>query len=853
MKARVLVDAPAVRAYPWPPVFRVDDVDLVVRGSRRAARGPRERRLFAAILRRAHDDVAELELLAAELPGVLAGDHLARRRFQGILEDVWLPAGGPGSRSLGDLGFTTPGDIPCAPGFMVGPDVMLALMLGADRVAQGDPMRRERYMDALDALWTRTRLLDRFFHAAREDVAAGGHPRLGDTLRLVVRGLERGGHLPVDPGAGFPGPDDGGLPPGSFPDPDGPQPWPGPDDGPPIPGLPAGPGIPGGPTGWPPHLIPDPCDLIRDHCRQAARAAARGLGGPPPPASTWADTITSIAPKAACVGQTVTLSGSFPATQPSGVVVLIGFLVAPVVSWSATQIVVTVPPGAKSGCVGFRNEQTEATRQQDFAALQGALAQLEECFGPIGTHGEAVPYVPSTPPCTPVNFFEGTVPEIENFLVNGAVLSESEPGESLTFTAFVRNASTVQFTLASATATLDTFNTAGGAFAHTATPKPTVPFVGTARLRAQNACGFADAELPVAIRKRPHLSILRVEVVQTVQKPDNTVRLVSRKRTMARVFVTSGLTGGFDYGAGANALPGLTGELRIWTSGSPVAQLLTPLNAGGTIVAQENPSRSDLTQTLNFELPAAQLDGPVSLEARAWAPDAIAGGGKLWNASPRTAAVTFQPRRQEHIFPVLLMHASAEAGRPTAADFFAALEETRRRFPVGEDGFVVELHGPAMREIVTSNALVSGADLEDQILDLMDLADDMDLDAATILAGVYTPNPSSTKGKGGIMIEYTLIPPHVQYFRCAIAQAGVIPALAHEFGHTLDLGHAPCGPACMNADPRMPSNGLTEEVGMDVPAATVMSVGRGDIMSCCNTPVAWTSLKTWDVAFDALA
>ena len=372
----------------WPPVFVPDQVRFLVDSARRVARGPREARLFAAILRRAHDEVLELEMLYADLPGVLAGDHAATERFRGILRGLGvgmpqpLPAAGAGAALLPFMPI--PDHLPCGPGFMVRPDVIFHLTLGIDRVAHGDAAVYEHYVDALDALWRRTAVLDRLHRDALEGETAGGRVRLAETLRVIARDLEGlgwglapeepggprlppagGGFPPGEPGfpPGEPGlPGGPGLPPGTpgYPPPDGPG-WPGPDDGPGIPGLPGGGWPPGGPPGggpglppggWPPGGapggLPDLCDFI-DLCRRLVRAGARGLRPRPLPTSTWADTITQLSPAIVCEGELLTIHGKFTATQPPGVSVIIGNRAVTVVSWSASAIVIRIParPGTR--------------------------------------------------------------------------------------------------------------------------------------------------------------------------------------------------------------------------------------------------------------------------------------------------------------------------------------------------------------------------------------------------------------------------------------------------------------------------------------------------------------------------
>ncbi len=256
----------------WPPVFVPDQVRFLVDSARRVARRPREARLFAAILRRAHDEVLELEMLYADLPGVLVGDHAATERFRGILRGLGvgmpqpLPAAGPGAALLPFMPI--PDHLPCGPGFMVRPDVIFHLTLGIDRVAHGDAAVYEHYVDALDALWRRTAVLDRLHRDALEGETAGGRVRLAETLRVIARDLERHGWglAPEEPGGPRLPPGGGGFPPGE------------PGFPPGEPGLPGGPGLPPGTPGYPPPgrtRMAGPGRWSR-HSRPAGRRLAAG-------------------------------------------------------------------------------------------------------------------------------------------------------------------------------------------------------------------------------------------------------------------------------------------------------------------------------------------------------------------------------------------------------------------------------------------------------------------------------------------------------------------------------------------------------------------------------------------------
>ena len=256
-----------------PPLYAPTEARALVERVRRAARDPRERRLFLAILRQAREDALEIEALYDALPGVLAGDGSAIESFRTVLDgalarDVSAPTGWsrPSRRRRLIPNPEGPWGAPCDPGLLLNPLSIHRVTLGIDRVAGSDPALYERYIDTLAGLWARTGWLD---HLPPVD----GRPRPATRCRpgclvaadrsryragspLAHRG-RRGevvarspwtdpGRLPELPPSGPHGPP-GGLP---GPD-DGPGgPWPGPDDGPPLPWPPPG-GGPGLPTRTP--------------------------------------------------------------------------------------------------------------------------------------------------------------------------------------------------------------------------------------------------------------------------------------------------------------------------------------------------------------------------------------------------------------------------------------------------------------------------------------------------------------------------------------------------------------------------------------------------------------------------
>ncbi|RYF77890.1 MAG: hypothetical protein EOO39_02820, partial [Cytophagaceae bacterium] len=80
-------------------------------------------------------------------------------------------------------------------------------------------------------------------------------------------------------------------------------------------------------------------------------AACKNPTPDPVPPTPVVPTVTSIDPASAPVGSTIAINGTNFSTTPGSNTVLVGGVVATIVSASATRLVVTVPTGAQSGAL----------------------------------------------------------------------------------------------------------------------------------------------------------------------------------------------------------------------------------------------------------------------------------------------------------------------------------------------------------------------------------------------------------------------------------------------------------------------------------------------------------------------
>ena len=76
-------------------------------------------------------------------------------------------------------------------------------------------------------------------------------------------------------------------------------------------------------------------------------------------------------------------------------------------------------------------------------------------------------------------------------------------------------------------------------------------------------------------------------------------------------------------------------------------------------------------------------------------------------------------------------------------------------------------------------------------------------------------------------------------------------AFAHEMGHTYGIGHSLCrGDEPGPIDDRLPQNGHTNEVGMDVASGVVIAAGTPELMSYCRSGQQWPSTAFYSIVFD---
>jgi hypothetical protein len=352
---------------------------------------------------------------------------------------------------------------------------------------------------------------------------------------------------------------------------------------------------------------------------------------------------------------------------------------------------------------------------------------------------------------------------------------------------------------------------------------------------------------------RPVLAVTSLEIVQSVQRPDNSMPLFAGKRTVVRAFIDSGLRGGMDLGYGPDRLGQVTGQLRL--SGprllDPI-EVLPDLSRGRAVARPPDEMRRDrLSHSLNFVLPPGATRGSLTLELNAFQDGRGTDPSPGWRAAA-TAMARFNPVPHRRILPVLVGN-SGLTGRPTIAHFLSMLSAATRRFPIPDDHFIVL---PPRTLDLAADIDLSRAEADwDRAFNALRSLED---GTRTIVAGiVFKPMPGPTAststgiiGKGGdgsrtaLATAYTDRDGPAPSWATMMSVAASQSVFAHELGHVYGLAHANgCGAS--DIDPRLPPDGLTDEIGLDTLAMTLFRRGTPETMSYCG-PDDWLSTASYE-------
>jgi hypothetical protein len=554
--------------------------------------------------------------------------------------------------------------------------------------------------------------------------------------------------------------------------------------------------------------------------------------------------IVRVTPPNPCPPDQITLHGAgFGKPQPAGVVVYVptvggGCREAKVESWADDAVVVHAPDDIGAGCVGFVKLPGE------YHEPQRVTGELTTCIGPAaevwarGFDRVKTPPV-SCPPCLPNNenrIHPGGRPVVNRFRFTPDLV---QPGGQPTLTWNVANATDVQITTISGPALpLPSPLPLAGLI----TLAPVVglaPVTGQYRLTATNRCGTTIRDAEFSMRRIPLLSVTRIEVVQSIQTPTNTVRLVANRRTAVRVFVDSGISDGFDFGTGLG--PNRVGDLHavlvaenldtgaIFDCGWPWAG---PRQAGPGL------NRDVLTDSINFDVPLAACEGNVQFRATVMQP----GPPGSPTAAPTIGfeEVAFTAKSSQMFLPFLITDPSSASPAPTMADLYVCLTGPADAHPFPENGFILN---PVLPFTLSGAEKLSvSANWSWLVMRLQSMSF---LFASQPVGGVrvgIVPNDSLSYPWTGMAHPRSgASPPSF------IVVAADARWCTHELGHAAGLLHINDGRA------GGPYGGLPltiSDPGLNVTARRLFPSGTAEAMGYATAP--WPSIEHWDHMFKSI-
>ena len=556
--------------------------------------------------------------------------------------------------------------------------------------------------------------------------------------------------------------------------------------------------------------------------------------------------ITKVTPSPVCRNDELTLHGSgFGLNQPIDVAVYVptlggGCREARVESWSDSAVVVRAPEDIGPGCAGFVRLSSET-----YYEPQGVTGELTTCIGPAGdvwARGfDRVRTPPvSCPPCLPNNenrVHSGGKPVVNRFRFTPDLV---EPGGQPTLTWNVSNATSVQIATISGPPLSLPFPVP---LAGQVTLAPVIglaPVTGQYRLTATNDCGDTPADAEFSMRRTPLLSVTRIEVVQSIQTPTNSVRLVANRRTAVRVFVDSGISDGFDFGTGLG--PNRVGDLHAVLVAEnldtgAVVRLRVAVGWAPSGQPGAQPGRAGRLDQLRRPARRVQRQRPVPRDGHAAGPTRLGVDG----AAPASGGVnvSFTPKSQQMFLPFLITDPSSASPAPTMADLYTCLTGPAESHPFPENGFIIN---PALPFTLSGAEKLSVSANWSWLV--MRLQSNSFLFASQPVGGVrigIVPNDSSYPWTGWAYPRTGAPPPAL------IVIASSARWCTHELGHASGLRHVNDGSA---GGPYGALPLTISDPGLNVVRRTLVPSGSPEMMGYGSPP--WPSIMHWDHMFDSI-
>jgi hypothetical protein len=559
--------------------------------------------------------------------------------------------------------------------------------------------------------------------------------------------------------------------------------------------------------------------------------------------SSDANGISGLSSKNVCPNTVLTIyGGGFGSAQPGDVRVYVpvaggGCREAHVERWTSTEIDVRAPADIGPGCVGFVRGTV------GFAEPQRVTGELTSCIGAAAemwTRGfqRQPSLAASCPPCLQGDANRIDVagpPQVNTFRF---APDRVEPGGQPVLSWNVSNATSVRIDRVGTTGPLLTLpNPLPPTGTYTLPPiGGLVPVTGPYRLTAQNGCGTTVRDASFSMSRSPKLSVARIEVVQSIQRPDNSVRLTAGRLTAVRVFVDSGITDGFDLGDGPGRVSGLQVSVLAQNLDTGATRDCGPPWAPGQ--AGQGLNRDLLADSVNFDVPLVACRGTVRFRATVTIPSEL--GAPPVAFANGSVDVSFQPKSAQELTPILITDPANPGPAPTMADVGATLLGPARAHPFPENGFSVN---PPLALLLSQAESLYGP-LAFPRLSLK-------------LATMIFLFPSTPVGG----IRFGIIQQDSRYPNCGVAlprigatapalavQAGNTSCCTHELGHTYGLQHVNACGAPWPHDGGLPFT--ISDPGINVANRSILAAGTSESMTYCGPD--WPSIEHWDRIYDRI-
>lgn len=833
--------------------------------------------VFDTILVSALEAAKPLLELYYLIPEIWNGESAAESKFFDILKNNGYGTGGiqqyqeRAERGMQVMRGEIPrpdGGGPCGPLFFLKPATVYFIQEAAHFLAGGDEKRNLYSLATIDRMWQNVLCGDLFMSLSYQDRLDGGD-RLKKQFQIIsrIKEFESTTKLIMMRRRANSGSSALVQPPLEA------EPWTPPNSGFRRPAFRCGPDDGPSPS---PAGFPRNCSPIREYCQDFVRGAGKGTAILP-------DSVSSANIEAldtsgnGCEGDILRITGTgFGATQNDNVVVF-GPHPMEVLSWSDTKILLQIPAGLTGRfCVGIRNEEIERTRreihEQNRRSMEDFSQGAKICLGQ-SSRLDSLPYLPDTPECREGNtIFIGK--PTAYISINGSQDLTVETGENLLLVWSATNADVIYLEQV----------TLHGPQILTANPVPSSgrqnfgPFTPLKhshsllmyRIMADNACGRTGILAKVRILKKIDLQIVGIEVTQTIQQfsftpnqNNNSVRLVSEKRTLVRVYVDSGLQDGVDYyDAGVNVVPEVKGNLKLTYPNGNEVSITNVVNQSGKTNARPKTEmdRGNLEHSLNFALPITNLHGLIKIEAEVYTEVLCTGQSR----DSSSTSVNFVPNGGLRLRALFIEDTINGYGAPTNIDLLHCIQGARTRFPIRENGFRYRWAPTGVKRTVLKTENDENLKTDDgwsNLLDrLEDIADDYPVNEE-IWVGLV---PNGKDYAWGGIANSGIIKFWFDDHRRMLSTAGNKATFAHEMAHTLQIRHAP-SMADVNQHPYVFSCGnpenvdmthfsLTEDVGIDVAEGRLIPKGVPNFMTYCvaeidgkpNSDYEWTTIDLWN-------